>query len=73
MQGIECDLLETTKECNVMELLRAERLDESVWDELYESANIYLNYNHDNKHFPIASCHMKYEVILYTRFIYLVE
>ena len=37
--GIECDLLEATKECKtVIELLRAERLDESVWDELYQSA-----------------------------------
>ena len=33
------DLLEATKECKtVIELLRAERLDESVWDELYQSA-----------------------------------
>ena len=39
LQGIECDLLEATKECKtVIELLRAERLDESVWDELYQSA-----------------------------------
>ena len=39
LQGIECDLLEATKECKtVNELLRAERLDESVWDELYQSA-----------------------------------
>ena len=37
--SIECDLLEATKECKtVIELLRAERLDESVWDELYQSA-----------------------------------
>ena len=36
LQGIECDLLEATK--TVIELLRAERLDESVWDELYQSA-----------------------------------
>jgi hypothetical protein len=36
LQGIECDLLEATKECEtVIELLR---LDESVWDELYQSA-----------------------------------
>jgi hypothetical protein len=33
LQGIECDLLEATKECKtVIELLRAERLDESVWE-----------------------------------------
>ena len=39
LQGIECDLLEATKECKtVIELLRAERLDESVWNELYQSA-----------------------------------
>ena len=39
LQGIECDLLEATKECKtVIELLRAERLDESVWDELYQLA-----------------------------------
>jgi hypothetical protein len=39
LQGIECDLLEATKECKtVIELLRAERLDQSVWDELYQSA-----------------------------------
>ena len=39
LQGIECDLLEATKEGKtVIELLRAERLDESVWDELYQSA-----------------------------------
>jgi hypothetical protein len=39
LQGIECDLLEATKECKtVIELLRAERLDESIWDELYQSA-----------------------------------
>ena len=39
LQGIECDLLEATKECKtVIELLRAERLDESVWDEVYQSA-----------------------------------
>ena len=37
--GIECDLLEATKEGKtVIELLRAERLDESVWDEWYQSA-----------------------------------
>ena len=43
LQGIECDLLEATKECKtVIELLRAERLDESVWDELYQSA-LYLS------------------------------
>ena len=31
LQGIECDLLEATKECKTLiELLRAERLDESV-------------------------------------------
>jgi hypothetical protein len=39
LQGIECDLLEATKECKaVIELLRAERFDESIWDELYQSA-----------------------------------
>jgi hypothetical protein len=39
LQGIECDLLEATKEGKaVIELLRAERLDESVWNELYQSA-----------------------------------
>jgi hypothetical protein len=39
LQGIECDLLEATKECKtVIELLRAEQLDQSVWDELYQSA-----------------------------------
>ena len=39
LQGIERDLLEATKECKtVIELLRAERLDESIWDELYQSA-----------------------------------
>ena len=37
--GIECDLLEATKEGKtVIELLRAERLDESVWDVWYQSA-----------------------------------
>ena len=35
LQGIECVLLGATKECKtVIELLRAERLDESVWDEI---------------------------------------
>ena len=43
LQCIECDLLEATKECKtVTELLRAERLDQSVWDELYQSA-LYLS------------------------------
>ena len=43
LQGIECDLLEAIKGCKtVIELLRAERLDESVWDELYQSA-LYLS------------------------------
>ena len=38
LQAIKCDLLEATKECKtVIELFRAERFDESVWDELYQS------------------------------------
>ena len=39
LQDTECDLLEVIKESkNVIEMLRIERQDELVWDELYQSA-----------------------------------
>ncbi|KAJ8314827.1 LOW QUALITY PROTEIN: hypothetical protein KUTeg_006977 [Tegillarca granosa] len=39
LQGKECDLVEAMKECKVVvDVLRQERADESVWDELYQSA-----------------------------------
>ena len=38
LQDTKCDLLEVIKESKtVIEMLRAERQDESVWDELYQS------------------------------------
>ncbi|XP_063427379.1 zinc finger MYM-type protein 1-like [Mytilus trossulus] len=38
LQGIECDLLEATKECRtVIEMLRTERSDEAVWNEIYQT------------------------------------
>jgi hypothetical protein len=42
LQGIECDLLEATKECKtVIELLRAERLDESISTTGNDVLNVY--------------------------------
>ncbi|KAJ8318382.1 hypothetical protein KUTeg_003473 [Tegillarca granosa] len=39
LQGKECDLVEAMKECKVVvDVLPQERADESVWDELYQSA-----------------------------------
>jgi hypothetical protein len=39
LQDTECDLLEVIKEFKtVIEMPRAERQDESVWDELYQYA-----------------------------------
>lgn len=39
LQGVECDLLEAVNEFRVVvEILRQEREDDSVWDELYQVA-----------------------------------
>jgi hypothetical protein len=39
LQGVECDLLEAVKECKtVVEMLRSERDDDTVWNELYQTA-----------------------------------
>lgn len=39
LQGVECDLLEAAKECKtVVEMLHSERDDDTVWNELYQTA-----------------------------------
>ena len=39
LQGVECDLLEATKESKtIIELSCGERMDDTVWDTLYQTA-----------------------------------
>lgn len=50
VQGKQCDLVEAIKECKVViEILRLEQADDSVWDELYQAAVDM------GQHFDIAS------------------
>ena len=38
LQGVECQLLEAVNECKtVVEMLRSERDDDTVWNELYQT------------------------------------